>query len=249
MRLLNIIATCGLLLGCLRLPAAPAEQIRIVVFGDSTTAPRKNLIEYGALLEADLNQHHGGSIRVINAGVGGNTTEKAAARFQRDVLAQNPALVVIQFGINDSTVDVWKKPPAAASRVPVAQYRHNLRSFVTALQERKVPVILMTPNPLAWTEGLKAKYGHAPYRPEDPDGFNATLSAYAEAVREIARESGVLLIDVDHAHRDFAKTSATPLLLDGMHPNQEGHALVARLLAREIGRHSLVVAPNHSSTP
>lgn len=249
MRLKTLITTCGLLLALPSPGIASAEPARIVVFGDSTSAPRKGLIEYGVLLERELNEHRGIPVRVINAGVGGNTTKAALARFHRDVLDQQPVLVVIQFGINDSTVDVWKKPPATTPRVPLTHYRDNLLRFIIELHEKKIGVILMTPNPLGWTEGLKAKYGRAPYRPEDAGGFNVTLSTYAAAVRQIAAETSVPIIDVERAHREFAETSDSPLLLDGMHPNQTGHDLVARLLADAIVRHRLVPAAPNSTKP
>lgn len=97
--------------------AANGNPYTIVAFGDSTTAPRGNLVVYSTLLQSELFAQ-GQPIRVVNSGVGGNTTEVARDRFERDVLAYQPDLVVVQFGINDSAVDVWKKPPGngAASR-------------------------------------------------------------------------------------------------------------------------------------
>ncbi|MGN1122571.1 MAG: SGNH/GDSL hydrolase family protein [Eubacteriales bacterium] len=38
---------------------------------------------------------------VINSGIGGETAARALARFERDVLAYHPDLVIIAFGVND----------------------------------------------------------------------------------------------------------------------------------------------------
>ncbi len=147
--------------------ANAAEPVTLVAFGDSTTALRGSLTVYATILQEELR-----GVRVINAGISGNTTEMARARFDKDVLAHKPAIAIIQFGINDSAVDVWKKPPATQPRVAPERYEANLRHFVETLKSRDARVILMTPNPLRWTPKLKQMYGKPPYKPDDPDGFN-----------------------------------------------------------------------------
>jgi len=218
-----------LLLRPLGIAAEDAPVVRIVTFGDSTTATRAGLVVYSDLLERKLNEKQS-PVRVINAGIKGNTTEMAAKRFEHDVLAREPAVVIIQFGINDSAVDVWKNPPATASRVALDQYRANLRHFAETSLSRGARVVLMTPNPLLWTKPLKQMYGKPPYDPARADGFNLTLIPYTEAVRQLAAELKVPLIDIAKAHEAFARHSKEPLLLDGMHPNQRGQQLVADLL-------------------
>ncbi|HRU05193.1 MAG TPA: GDSL-type esterase/lipase family protein, partial [Candidatus Brocadiia bacterium] len=138
--------------------------MKIVTFGDSTTAPRGKLKTYSDCLREDLSAK-GVAVEVVNAGIGGNTTRMALARFQTDVLDRKPDLVVIQFGINDSCVDVWRKPPATGPRVPRDEYVKNLEKMAATLQERGCRVILMTPNLLRWTPRLKTLYGQPPYDP------------------------------------------------------------------------------------
>jgi len=96
----------------------------------------------------------------------------------------------------DSAVDVWKKPPATKSRVSKDQYEANLRSLIKQLKQKEVAVILMTPNALRWIPRIKELYGKPPYDADDPDGFNLFLKAYAETVRQIAKEEHVPLVDV-----------------------------------------------------
>jgi len=207
--------------------------LTIVAFGDSTTAPRATIRKvYAQRVQEELNRR-GVAAEVVNAGVGGNTTAQARRRFEKDVLAKQPDLVIIQFGINDSVVDVWRKPPATRSRVPVDRYETNLRYFIHTLRSRGAKVILMTPNPLRWTKKLKTMYGKPPYDPRDPNGFNVTLTPYAEVVRKVAREAGVALIDVFAEFTAYGRVgnqTVDDLLLDGMHPNDKGHAIIAGLL-------------------
>jgi len=58
-------------------------------------------ISYPRILQNNLNTI-GGIWDVINAGVSGNTTAMMLARFNTDVVAQNPSYVLIMGGVNDS---------------------------------------------------------------------------------------------------------------------------------------------------
>ena len=208
--------------------ANAAEPVTLVAFGDSTTALRGSLTVYATILQEELR-----GVRVINAGIGGNTTEMARTRFDKDVLAHKPAIAIIQFGINDSAMDVWKKPPATKPRVALERYEANLRYFVETLKSRDARVILMTPNPLRWTPKLKQMYGKPPYKPDDPDGFNVLLDNYADIVRKVARETGAALVDAREAFAAQGRKkneTVDSLLSDGMHPNDRGQRLVAELL-------------------
>lgn len=213
-----------------------ANAFTIVAFGDSTTATRGNLMVYAQVLQDHLLMKSG-NVQVINAGKGGNTTVNAKARFEKDVIACSPSLVIIAFGINDSAIDVCKNPPASQPRVAQAVYVNNLHYFVQTLKTNQAQVILMTPNALRWTPNMKSLYGKPPYNPNDPDGFNLLLRAYAESVRKIAREEGVPLVDVFSAFEQYGKQpgqAMEDLLLDGMHPNEKGQRLVADLLIKAI---------------
>lgn len=205
-----------------------AKERVIVAFGDSTTASRGELGVYAELIERELNLR-GLSVRVVNAGVGGNHTNHARARFEKDVLSHGPDAVIIQFGINDAAIDVWKNPPATRARVSLETYAGNLQHFLRILAERDVKVVLMTPNPLRWTPKLKEMYGKPPYRPHEIDGFNVKLKSYADVVRQIAAKANVPLIDVYQIfqkHGKQGKKTVDQLLLDGMHPNDHGHRLI-----------------------
>ncbi len=208
----------------------------LVAFGDSTTAPRGGLAVYTDLARRGLFEA-GTPVQTVNAGIGGHTTADGLARLQKDVLDHKPAIAVVQFGINDAAVDVWRDPPATAARVPLAQYRQNLSTMLDKLKANGGAAVLMTPNPICWSEQTRKLYGRAPYDPASPDGFNVLLRDYAAAVRELARERGVPLVDVFAAFEEAAKgrkDGLEGLLLDGMHPNQDGQNLVAEKLLEAL---------------
>lgn len=210
----------------------PTRELIIVAFGDSTTALRDNLIVYADKIEAGLNDR-GFTVKVVNSGIAGNDTDMASARFNQDVLAHNPDVVIIQFGLNDCSIDVWKDPPASEPRVTAERYRANIEEFVDQLQAVGATVILMTPNQQRWSATLKEYYGKAPFDLNDRKSMTHLVGEYAAEVREIAHDKGVDVIDIYQAYDEYEEEfglDCAKLLLDGSHPNQEGQDLVANRL-------------------
>jgi len=147
-------------------------------------------------------------------------------------LAHRPKIVVIQFGINDSAIDVWKNPPAQEPRISLAEFEQNLRQIVARTRKAGASPILMTANPLRWTPQLKELYGKTPYDASRPDGLEAPqLLGYNEIVRKLAAELRVPLVDI---HKEFHQRDVDQLLLDGMHPNDAGHEIIAQLLVPAV---------------
>lgn len=213
---------------------AHSKKLTIVAFGDSITAPRKGVVTYSDVLRETFSDKN---VDVINAGIGGNTTDHAKKRFEKDVLARSPDLVIIQFGNNDSAVDVWKDPPAAGPRVPLADYVKNLSEMIATLRSRHVKVILVTPLPTRWTEKLRGMYGKPPYDPKDPDGFNFMKKDYVAALKSIGKKNAVPVIDLFSVYHRYGKEtgrSMDELFIDGMHPNSEGQRIEAELLIKEL---------------
>lgn len=219
-----------LLLSWSGLSAQDTEPFVIVAFGDSITAEREGVTTYCRLLEDRLLEKTKLPVHVINAGVPGNTTAHALKRFEHEVLSKNPSMVIIAFGSNDCAVDVWKKPPADKARVSLSDYRANLQNMIQTLRDRDVAMILMTPNPFHWTPQFLKMYGSKPYDVTDPDGFNVPLRIYASAMRQVAAQEEVLLADVMAVHDRLGAEASRALQIDGMHPNSQGHQLIADLL-------------------
>lgn len=208
--------------------------VTIVAFGDSTTAPRPELrLPYADRLRMGL-AALGVEANVVNAGVAGNTTTQALARIDRDVIERHPAVAILQFGLNDSAVDV--RLGRTEPRVPQSLYEWNLRAMVRRLRAAGIEPILVTPNPGIWTERLIETYGQPPYRVEDKWGFNLYNVHYADSVRKIAKEADVPLID---AYRMYEAQDRTPAgvegwLPDGLHPNDEACQALAEVAVRRV---------------
>jgi len=219
----------------LPLAALCAEPPGAVMFGDSTTNFRPGAVEkvYSVRVQEAFDAA-GEKIRVINRGVGADNTDRARKRFTEAVLAEKPAVVVIQFGINDSAVDVWKKPPATGPRVSQKDYVANLRWMANKARRAGIEVIFMTPNPMRWAAKIRRRYGKPPYDADDPLGYEKPFfRGHVEAMRDLAAELRVPLVDVYAAYGEREKKTGEPvdtLLLDGVHPNDKGHALLTEKL-------------------
>ncbi len=101
------------------------------MLGDSLTAGY-GLAEseaFPAQLEAALVEQ-GHSVRIINAGISGDTSAGGAARLEWS-LVDNPDLVIVALGAND-----------ALRGLSPDQTRSNLAAIITRLQERHINLLL-----------------------------------------------------------------------------------------------------------
>jgi acyl-CoA thioesterase-1 len=114
-------------------PAAAKEQL-VLAFGDSLTAgyQLKPGESFPAQLEAALRKE-GRQVRVVNAGVSGDTTAQGKARLGWVLagLKAKPDLAIVALGANDML-----------RGQPVAPARANLDAILTELGKRGIPVVL-----------------------------------------------------------------------------------------------------------
>lgn len=207
--------------------------LRIVCFGDSTTAERENIRSvYASRIRDYFSKSHPNlRLDLFNSGVRSDTTRRARTRFKKDVLAHTPHLVIIQFGLNDSCIDVYKGE--SSPRVSKEEYSSHLSYFIQTLKKRNIKVILMTQNPMIWTDKTVKVWGKPPYNTEDRWGFNLLNTHYAQEVRRLARQFNVPLVDVYRMFLQYdsaAQRHISELMVDGIHPNDRGHRLIARSL-------------------
>ena len=221
-------------LGWATLPLLTAAPLTIVAFGDSTTAVRTTVDKVYAQRLPALLTEEGVAVQIANAGIGGSNTghgsRHALDRFKTDVRDRNPDVVIVQFGWNDSWVDSGKE--ADESRIPLDQFKKNLAGMIRELVDDDVTVILMTPN--------------APRKAMKQWQRQRTAS-YAEAVRELAGGLKLPLVDIWKSFHEYDSPDGRgvdALLLDDVHPNDEGHRLVAQAI-----RDQLTVLIKNGSVP
>src|SRR4051794_17088154 len=79
---------------------AGKEAVKIVAIGSSSTSGEGKIVPYPAQLQIDLRNKYGERVNVSNQGKGGEEAPLELARMQRDVIDQQPALVIWQVGTN-----------------------------------------------------------------------------------------------------------------------------------------------------
>lgn len=219
-------ALVGLLMvvcSCATSNVTERDTVKIVCFGNSTTAPRKGLNkEYPVRLGEKL-QLSVINAQIFNAGVPGshagsrseNSFHKvghALDRFDTAVMAKNPDWVIISFGINDSWQDQGPDSPA---RISLDKFKQHLSYFIEKIKAVHGTAILMTPNPL----GKRfEKYRHQ------------QLKKYRNTCLSIARKHNIEAVDAWGIFRRKSRNASNgidSLLMDGMHPNDSGHTLMA----------------------
>jgi acyl-CoA thioesterase-1 len=129
-------------------PRGEGQPVTVAFLGDSLTAGvgLDPGLAYPALVSACL-ETAGISVRVLNAGVSGDTTGQGLARLQ-EVLASKPAMVVIALGTND-----------ALRGLDPAEMEANLEAMVTACQAHGAVVLVLGMRFTTWLpEPLAARY-------------------------------------------------------------------------------------------
>jgi acyl-CoA thioesterase-1 len=173
--------------------AAPMGT-NVIAFGDSLTLGYR--VDPGEGWPEQLSAIAGRPI--LNRGVSGNTTADGLARLERDVLSQQPRVVLVCLGGNDML-----------RQMPADQQFANLRTIVRSIQQRGALVVLIG------TEGYKvlsqvdygaryealARETGAAYVPDLMKGvlgdralmldqIHPNAKGYAKIARRIADEAG-----------------------------------------------------------
>ncbi len=120
-----------LLLTCAQSHAT--ETPTVLVFGDSLSTGHGIDVDqsWAALLQTRL-ANQGYEHQVINASIGGDTTESGAARIAQAIETFAPSLVILELGANDGL-----------RGIPLGRMRENLQKIITTSQNSGATVVLL----------------------------------------------------------------------------------------------------------
>ena len=229
-----LVLAAALLLGA-RQPAAPPA---VWLVGDSTMAARADSAPtlergWGQMLARYLDP----AVRVHNHAANGRSTRSFLAQGRwaavRDSLRRGD-YVLVEFGHNDEKVE-----DSTRYTNPYTGFRRNLALMAAEARARGATPVLLTP--------IARRHFNAQGTLEDTHG------AYTLAVREVARDARVPLVDLQLLTEDLIAAAgperskalfvwvapgASPFYPDGRqddtHLNAEGARRVARLAARGL---------------
>ena len=183
-------------------------NVTIVAFGDSITAGFA--VRHGFTVfwkEMLQKKYPDARIKLINSGISGNTTLDGLARLDWDVLAYEPDLVTINFGIND-----------AALGIDLEEFQLNLRQMIMRIRAGPGSEILLLAS-----------------QPLETPGFDKVVLKYYDSIMDVAEAEDVGFVDVYAAWMDLVN-QGTPLgsfILAGLdHPNEAGYKVIAETLMK-----------------
>jgi len=185
------------------------EEIRLLMLGDSLTAgyglPQSQALP--VRLEAAL-RARGRAVRVINAGVSGDTTAGGRARLGwalAELPEGAPAAAIVALGAND-----------ALRGLPASEAYANLAAILDELRRRNIPALLA---------GMRA-----------PPNFGPDYAReFDEAYRRLAQERSGGVVFYPFLLEGIA---AEPALNqpDGIHPNAQGVEEIVRRILPAVER-------------
>lgn len=173
------------------LKALPADPKRVVFMGDSIT-------DGWALAEAFPGRPY------VNRGISGQTTAQMLVRMYPDVVALQPAAMVLLAGTND----------IAANNGPqtLDMIKHNVMAMVELAQAHHIQVILCALTPISGKQSENRP-------PADILKLNAWLKEYAA-------KNKIAYVDYHAAVVDAQGEFRSGYSDDGLHPNARGYQLM-----------------------
>ncbi len=181
---------------------------------------------------------------IHNAARFGNTILRAAGKLQNDVLKKKPDIVIIEFGGNDCDFK-WEEiaDNPQGNHLPNTDFnifQKSLKSLIELFNSTGIVPVLMTIPPLdadryfRWISKNSAAVGGKILE------WLGSVSKiywwqerYNSAILNIAQETRTHWIDVRSAflrQPDFRQF----LCIDGIHPNEKGHRLIAEKIMNYI---------------
>ena len=200
----------------------------LVTLGESTTAGGWSSTPdrcWAPLLADLISDFQNNPVTLINTGIGGNvisnrvpsyeTSGKPAAneRVEKHVIAHNPDLLVVSYGLND-----------ARGATPVEMFRDELTQLLADIRARCSPLIVL-PGPYYMTE-FKGypNYDHASHE---------IFKLFNIATQQVAASNDCLYCDIYNAYNE------APWMVhdDGVHANDLGHRIIANEIFKVLAQH------------
>lgn len=217
------------------------DNYKFVLFGDSITRGVIFDETKGRYVISDNNfcniMKDKVSGEIYNEGKFGSTITRGERKLQTDVMKNNPDIVLVEFGGNDCDFDwddIAKNPDSEHHpKTELSLFEKSLKKIIGVLKLNNIVPVLMTLPPLDANRYFQwvSKYDENNEKNiltwlGSVDKIYWWHERYNSGIIEVAEETGTNIIDVRGAflkNEDYRKY----LCKDGIHPNLEGHKIIA----------------------
>jgi lysophospholipase L1-like esterase len=243
---------------------AKGSAVRVLCIGDSCTRLTDQGVPYSLVLAQELGT---GRAEVFNASLPGYTSYQGRAWLQDQLLGLKSDYVVIYFGWNDH----WRStgftdrrlaelmrplrprllnllvrpqdPPPL--RVAQEDYAANLQAMVEQITAQGGrAIIVLAPHHMTPENQARLLENHNILPHDDSAALHAR---YLRIARLVAQRSGAEVLDAAAVFDTLSAWNET-LMLDGIHPTQVGHVILALMLNERIATRAFGDPPRASDT-
>jgi acyl-CoA thioesterase-1 len=201
--------------------------MRILVFGDSITQGYFD-VEGGWVgrLRREFDQLRENGTKtyppvVFNLGVSGDTSQEVAARIDNETRARlwpgEEMVIVLNVGVNDARIDGTR--PFSTPE----QYRQNLEWAIETARKYSQKILIVGLSPCV--ESLTTPVD---WSVDKISWTNQRIQEFDRAAKEAAATNKLPFVDVMAPFQ--AQLAKHDLLPDGLHPNSNGHQVIAGIV-------------------
>jgi len=218
----------------------------IAFMGDSITQAGHNRKGGYVNLVIEALNHAGLDVKKIPAGKSGHKSGNMLDRLERDVLSKNPDWMTLSCGVND----VWHFKLVLGDRsfegTPLPEYKKNITEIIDRARTAGIKIMILTSTMIGEDQSKE---------------LNRMLIPYNDFLREIAKDNGCLLVDLNAdmqaALKKIPDVPGKPrhfgeyfyggdlknkLTSDGCHMNQLGNIMMAKGVLRTFGMSENMIA-------
>jgi len=157
-------------------------------------------------------------VKIINSGIGGDTSGGLLGRFYHDVIRHKPEAVLIMGGTNDLWWDL-----------DINLIQANIFAMTCQAEYHNIAPVVGLPLPLHM-ENIRQQEMMAPLG--GWENCARKLERLVEALSTAAKQSDIACLDFYHLFLDNNGDIQEKFFLeDGLHPNKDGHLLMAAAAA------------------
>lgn len=207
--------------------------MRVLIFGDSITQGywdtnggwvERLRSHYDTRQIADLKNRDEPTI--FNLGVSADNSQNILRRITAETTARTRhnklPVVIVQIGINDSSTN----SNGQGVGISLETYKHNLAAIINNIKPLSSQLVFVGLSACDEAKTTPVSWGDFHYT-------NTSIKQYEDAMQRIAAEHSITFIPVFDAFLKALQDSKN-ILPDGLHPNNEGHEVMFRIIAPQI---------------